>query len=134
MATTTTSLSASIDNAGRPVDINAAVSLSFEGGTSGALHTIGSAQLHDERLALAGDAGALVIHQHQWRVKSVLWNDEPAEIPARVKNESPDRAFFRALRNGGKGYEKPAFALQVSRLTDAAYRSAAKKKPVRVRP
>ena len=33
----------------------------------------------------------------------------------------------------GQGYEKPAFALQVSRLTEAAYRSAARNAPVPVR-
>jgi predicted dehydrogenase len=126
-------VSATMDNVGRRVDINAVLNLQFRNGALGTLNTFGNASRHDERLAISGSDGSLVIHSHQWRVKSVLLNDEPAEIPARIKHGTPDGAFFSWIRNGGKGYEKPAFALQVSKLTDAAYRSAERNAPVRVR-
>ncbi|MEE9282245.1 MAG: Gfo/Idh/MocA family oxidoreductase [Myxococcota bacterium] len=126
-------VAATMDNAGQRVDINAVLQLSFANGALGTLNTFGNAGRHDERLAITGSDGSLVIRLHQWRVKSLLVNDEPAKIPARIKSASPDRAFFGWIRNGGKGYEKPAFALQVSRLSEAAYRSAERGAPVRVR-
>ena len=126
-------VSASMDNAGKRVDINAVINMQFKSGALGTLNSFGNAARHDERLALAGSEGSLVIHLHQWRIKSVLLNDEPAEIPARIQHGTPDQALFQWIRNGGKGYEKPAFALQVSRLTEAAYRSRQRKEPVRVR-
>ena len=43
-----------------------------------------------------------------------------------------DEAFFGMIRNGGKGYEPADFALQGARLSEAAYRSVAGKKPVKV--
>ena len=45
---------------------------------------------------------------------------------------SSDAAFFRWIR-GGKSYEEPVFALQVARLSEAAYRSVEEGGPVRVR-
>ena len=126
-------VSAVFDHCGQKVDINAAVQIQFDGGAFGTLQTVGNAQRHDERLAIAGDGGSLVLHSHQWRLQSVLLNDEPARIPARIRDESPDKAFFRQIRDGGRGYQPPDFALQVSRLTDAAYRSAKRGEPVRMR-
>ena len=126
-------VSATIDNVGRKVDTNAVVSLKFKGGALGTLNSFGNAARHDERLAISGSEGSLVLHLHQWRVKSFLLNDEPVEIPSRVESGTPDQAFFNWIRNGGKGYPKQDFALQVSRLTEAAYRSAERREPVKVR-
>lgn len=125
-------VSAFIDNAGKAVDTNAAVNVRFKGGAMGSLNTLGNAGRHDERIAIHGSKGCLVFHLHQWGVKSVLLNDEPVEIPPRIEETTPDAAFFKLIRNGGKGYSPPDFALQVARLSEAAYRSASGKKPVKV--
>ncbi len=126
-------VSAAFQNDGHPVDIRAAVQVEFAGGASGTLHTVGNAGRHDERLAIAAERGSLVLHMHQWGLRSLLINDEPAEIPHHIRDETPDEVFFRDIRNGDRGREEPDFALQVSRLTQAAYRSAARQRPVRVR-
>ena len=126
------SVSATLDNANAPIDINLALHVAFENGAVGTLAAIGNASRHDERLAIAGERASLVLHLHQWGVRSMLLNDEPVEIPKRVRPDSPDEAFFRAIRSGGKHYEAADFALEVSRLTDAAYRSVTRKAPVRV--
>ncbi len=126
-------VSAAMDNVGKRVDVNAVLQVRFQNGALGTLNTFGNAARHDERLAISGSEGSLVIRLHQWRVKSVLLNDEPAVLPRRIRQETPDAALLRWIRNGGQGYEKPAFALQVSRLTEAAYRSAARNAPVPVR-
>ena len=128
-----TKVSATFDNARRPVDINAAVQIAFTGGAVGTLTTIGNASRHDERLMISGSEGCLVLHLHQWQVRSMLLNDEPVSVPKRIRPDTPDGALFRWIRTGGKGYEAPEFALQVARLTEASYRSAEEKAPVTVR-
>jgi predicted dehydrogenase len=125
-------VSAFMDNDGKKVDINAVVNVRFKGGASGTLNTFGNASRHDERIAIQGGDGCIVFHLHKWQVKSVLLNDEPMSVPARIQTESPDAAFFKWIRTGGKGYEPPEFAFQVARLSEAAYKSVALKKPVKM--
>lgn len=125
-------VSATMENGSLRVDLNASVQVRFRNGALGTLNTFGNAGRHDERLAVAGSEGSLVISGHQWRVGSVVVNDEPVRIPARIQDGSPDRAFYAWIRNGGRDYERPEFALRVAKLTEAAYRSAARGKPVRV--
>ncbi len=116
-------VSAMIDNCGEPVDITSVVSVRFDSGAVGTLNFIGNAERHDERLAIHGDKGCLVYHQHQWRMQSMLLNDDQVTIPARFKETTPDAAFLKHIRTG-KGYEPPAYAVEVARLTEAAYKSA----------
>ena len=125
-------VSAFVENAGKSVDTNAVVSVRFKGGGVGTLNTFGNAGQHDERIAIHGSKGCLVFHLHQWGVKSVLLNDEPLEVPSSIKEPTPDQAFFDLIRNDGKGYSPPDFALQVARVSEAAYRSASAKKAVKV--
>ena len=126
-------VSATFDNAGRAVDVNGALQLQFANGAVGTLASIGNARRHDERLAIAGSEGSLTLRLHQWQVRAMLHNDEPVDLPKRIAASSPDAALFGWMRRGLKTYEPPDFALQVSRLTEAAYRSAADGKPARVR-
>lgn len=125
-------VSAFLDRVGKEVDINMVVAVRFEESAYGTLNTFGNASRHDERIAIHGSKGSLVFHLHQWRVKSVLLNDEPLKVPARIREDTPDAAFFRMIRNGGRGYELPHFALAVSQVSEAAYKSVADGRPVRV--
>jgi predicted dehydrogenase len=125
-------VSAFMDNTDKKVDINAVVNIKFKGDAVGTLNTFGNALVHDERIAIHGSKGCIVFHLHQWRVRDVLLNGEPLKIPARIRETSPDQAFFKWIRNGGKGYETPDFALQVARVSEAAYKSVDAKKPVKV--
>ena len=128
-----TVVSASFDNVGRSVDVNGGAVVGFSNGAIGTLTTTGNALHHDERLAISGSEGSLVLHLHQWRMRSMLLNDEPVEPPGRIEPSTPDAAFFRWIRNGLRGYEPQDFALQVARLTEAAYRSAHENQPAGVR-
>ena len=127
------SASAFFDNAGKAVDINGAAAVRCAGGAVATIATIGNAARHDERLAVSGSKGALVLHLHNWRVRAMLLNDEPVEPPRRIESATPDSAFLRWVRNGRRGFEAPDFALRVSQLTEAAYRSSSEGKPVKVR-
>ena len=121
-----------LDRVDKEVDINMVVAVRFEEGAFGTLNTFGNASRHDERIAIHGSKGSLVFHLHQWRVKSVLLNDEPMKVPDRIREDTPDAAFFRMIRNGGRGYELPHFALAVSQVSEAAYQSVAAGRPVQV--
>ena len=125
-------VTATFDNAGRPVDVNGGLTVRFHDGALGTLTTIGNGSRHDERLTLYGSEGSLALHLHQWQVRSMLLNDEPVEPPKRTEPTTPDAAFFHWLRTDSQDYEAPDFALQVARLTEAAYRSAREGKPVEV--
>ena len=124
-------VTALIDNAGRDVDINAAVSIRFDKGAFGSLSFNGNALHHDEGLTFHGDKGCIVIHQHSWRIRSILHNNEPLTAPKSIAPSTPDDAFFRWIR-GAKGYERPAYALEVARISEAVYKSVATGKVVRV--
>jgi len=125
-------VSAFVDNAGRSVDINMVVGVRFKRGVLGTLNTFGGASRHDERVAIHGSEGCIVFQLHQWQVESVLLNGKPLKVPARVKESTPDAEFFKWIRNDGKRYTPPDFALQVSRLSEAAYRSAERKRAAAV--
>lgn len=125
-------VSAFMDNSDKKVDINAVVNIRFKGGAVGTLNTFGNALVHDERIAIHGSKGCIVFHLHQWKIRDVLLNGEPIRIPSRIRQTSPDEAFFKWIRNGGKGYEAPDFALQVARVSEAAYKSVQAGKSVRV--
>ena len=126
-------VSAFMDNRGKDVDIDAVVNARFANGALGSLNFIGSASRHDERLAIHGAKGTLVFHLHQWGIREVLLNGEPLQVPKRVAEDTPDAALLRWIRNGGKGYERPDFAVEVAKFTEAAYKSAERGAPVRMR-
>lgn len=116
-----------------PVDVTATVQLAFDQGAVGTLTTIGDAGRHDERLAISGSMGSLVLHNHQWLFRSMLLDDEPVAVPARVRDTTPDQAFLAWIRNGGRGYERADFAYDTARLTEAVYRSASRNAPAPIR-
>lgn len=124
---------ASHDRAGNKVDVNMVCNIFFEGGAVGSLTTVGNAKRHDERLMLSGTEGSLVLHMHQWQMKSLLLNDEPVQVPRRIRAKTPDAAFLDAIRKGVDSIEPASYAFQVAQLTDAAYKSAAENKPISIR-
>ncbi len=126
-------VSAAVSNGSGPVDVDAVMHVAFEGGAAGTLSTFGEAGRHDERLAIVGSRRSLVLRMHEWRFKELLVDDEPVVPPRRVRNSTPDHDFLAMVRNGGRGYEPPVYAVHVAKLTAAAYRSAAAGAPSAVR-
>ena len=128
-----TKVSAYVDNRDKPVDLDTVLSAVCENGAQLSLSYVGCTPRHDERLAIHGSEGVLVLQKHQWQVGQPFLNGEPLSIPARIKDDTPDAALLRWIRNGGRGYEPPTYALHVARLGDAVYKAAKQKKSVRVR-
>ena len=125
-------VAAFMDNRGKQVDIDAVVNARFRNGALGSLNFIGSASRHDERLAIHGDKGTLVFHLHQWQIVDVLLDGAALVVPKRVREDTPDAALLRWIRNGGKGYERAEFAVEVAKFTEAAYRSVERGRSVQV--
>ncbi len=123
---------ASVDNRSWPVDANVVVHVVFDQGAHGALSSFGEAGRHDEWLAISGAERSLVLHMHEWGFRSLLVDDEPVKVPARVPDSTPDRSWLGWMRNGGKGYEPAWYAYDTARLTEAVYRSAERRAPVRL--
>ena len=128
-----TKVSAFVDSRDKPVDIDTVLSGVCKNGAQISLSYVGCTPRHDERLALHGSEGVLVLQKHQWQVGQPMLNGEPMVIPSRIRDDTPDAAMLRWIRNGGKGYESPAYALQVARLGDAVYKAAKEGKTVSVR-
>jgi predicted dehydrogenase len=125
-------VSAYLDNKDQRVDMNLVLSVRFREGALGNLSFFGGSAHHDESLAFHGDKGCLVFRLHKWQVRDVLLDGEPVQIPKRIKESDPDTALLGWIRNGGRGYEPPEYALQVASLSEAVYRSVQAKKPVKV--
>ena len=127
-----TKVSAFVDHRDKPVDLDTVLSAVCKNGAQLSLSYVGCTPRHDERLAIHGSEGVLVLQMHQWQVGQPLLNGEPLSVPSRIRDDTPDAALLRWIRNGGKGYEPAAFALQVGRLSDAVYKAAKAGKSVRV--
>ncbi len=127
-------VNAVVDRRDEPVDVNTVLQVGFAGDAVGTLAAFGAAGRHDERLAISGSDGSIVLHMHEWKFRSLLVNDEPVVIPKRVGDGTPDRTFFGWIRSGGKGYWPPLAAHRAVQLTAAAYRSADRGRPSRIRP
>lgn len=117
------SASASADKAKKRVDLNMGVHVKFKNGAIGTFATLGNAASHDEQLTIVGENGILNLQLRNWRVQGITLNGEQVSLPARIQHTSPDAAFFSAIRNPSKKLEYPDYAVEVARLSNAAYRS-----------
>jgi predicted dehydrogenase len=123
------SVAAHTDNCGLDVDILAALSIRFDGGALGTLATVGQVKNHSEYFALHGTEGTLEIRHYNWKVEQFLLNGQQVEVPATLEGEHPCQAFIRWISRGEK-YEPPLYAIEVARITEAAYASAKKAKHI----
>ncbi|MGW0228516.1 Gfo/Idh/MocA family protein [Actinopolymorpha singaporensis] len=123
-------VSALVDNAGSPVDINTAATVSFAGGVQGQLHVVGDlATTWMENVAVSGTNGLLRYEadpQHPWRTGRVVhYRDgelvQPVNLP-----EPPEihQALLATIRDGAVNEAPPAAGIAVAELSEAIYRSA----------
>ena len=132
------SVSALVDNAGSPVDINTAATVSFAGGIHGQLSVVGDlATTWMETVVVSGSEALLryeIEPQHPWRTGRVtLASDD--QITQQL--ELPDgpgihSAWLSAIRGEAPNPSPPSAGLRVAELSDAIYRSAREHKTVRL--
>jgi predicted dehydrogenase len=132
------SVSALVDNAGSPVDINTAATVSFAGGVQGQFGVVGDlATTWMEHVIVSGSTGLLRYEtepQHPWRAGRVT-HHRAGEIvqPLRLP-EGPEihAAWAATIRGEATNESPPAAGIAVAELSEAIYESARQGQTVRV--
>jgi len=117
------------DNMGSEVDILSAISVKFENNALCNLAVVGHAVNFYEEIVLYCENATMVIAGDEvWRwedeVKEVISSDQLGSSP------SPDANFIGALRGEEEIQASPDCALEVARLSEAVWESAASGRPV----
>jgi predicted dehydrogenase len=113
------------------VDINATLSMRFENGALGSLSIIGNAPGWWEDHTIVGSRGAFYLRFGAGLVQQdALGRQKPVKLPKYTKN--PDANFVDAVLGKDEVQTPPECGLRVMEVTEAAWKSAATGKPVRV--
>ena len=113
------------------VDINATLSMRFENGALGSLSIIGNAPGWWEDHTIVGGRGAFYLRQGSGLVRQdALGRSRPVRLPRYTNN--PDANFVGAILGKETVQTPPECGLRVIEVTEAAWKSAATGKPVRV--
>ncbi len=113
------------------VDVNATLSMRFENGALGSLSIIGNAPGWWEDHTIVGSRGAFYLRYGAGLVQQdALGKQKPVKPPRYTKN--PDANFVDAILGKDVVQTPPECGLRVIEVTEAAWKSAATGKPVRV--
>ncbi len=120
-----------MDNFDTEVDINSALTLVFENGAMGNMSVIGSAPAWHEDHTIVGSKGAFYLRQGL-----DLAQEDAMGKPVKVKlpkvNNDPTRNFVQCILGKEQPEVPPICGLRTIEVTEAAWKSAATGKPVRV--
>jgi predicted dehydrogenase len=126
-------VSATTENFDAEVDINTGAWVKFTNGARGTITVIGNAPVWWEDVTIVGSKGSVYLRQGR-----LFWAPNGAERPEEVAKEAlpagsdPDKNWVEAIAYG-KPIDAPATCgLRVIELTEAAWKSAASGKPVKV--
>lgn len=113
------------------VDINSSLTMKFENGALGSMSVIGNAPSWYEDHSIVGSKGALYLRQGLG-----LIHLDAAGKPVNVKlpkyKKDPDSNFIDVILGKDEPQTPPECGLRTIEVTEAAWRSAASGKPVRV--
>ncbi len=119
------------DNMGAEVDILSAISVKFDSGALCNFSVVGHSVNFYEEIALFCEKATLaIVGQEVWR-----WEDESKQVisgDALGRSWDPDSNFVAALRGQEEVQARPEDALEVIRLSEAAWQSAAKGQAVTI--
>lgn len=124
-------VTAFMDNRGAPVDINSTVGFRYRSGAMGSLTIIGDAHHWWEDWTVSGEGGT--IYFRNGRLMKAVLGQGMAEVPAEALPPSPgnvDQYFIDAVRGRAPVLVPAEIGLGVIGLTEAAWRSAADRRPV----
>ncbi len=122
---------ARMDNFGTEVDINSSLAMTFENGAIGSMSVIGNAPTWYEDHSIVGSKGAFYLRQgigliHQDAV------GRPIEVRLPKYAKNPDANFIDCILGKDVPQTPPECGLRTIEVTEAAWKSAASGKPVRV--
>lgn len=119
------------ENFGAKVDINATLTMKFENGALGSMSIIGNAPAWYENHSIVGSKGAFYLRQGVG-----LLHQDAAGKPIKVKlpqyAKNPDSNFIDCILGKDVPQTPPECGLRTIEVTEAAWKSAASGKPVRV--
>lgn len=121
---------AQLDNRGSRVDINSAVSIRLEQDVMWTISVSGNTPGFWEYLVIAGDKGAII---YQNGDVTVIESSSRSKIESFGGYHDHDAGFIKAIRGEGANEVPGEFGLLVTALTQAAFKSGATHKPVRIR-
>ena len=122
-----------IDNKGLKVDINAAMTIKWQGGVLGTAMISGNNPGWDEGIIIAGDKGRIHTGIHGGKLEHYDANGGRIKYPAvNFEHHSPDRNFVECILGRAEPMCPVRYGILHSWLMDALYKSAKLKKPVKL--
>jgi len=125
-------VSAQINNCGREVDINSAVSMRFKGGALGTLSVVGSCPIWWEDITISCKKWAFFIRQGQLTYTTGRRGEVHRVDSFHYGSPSADHNFVDAIMGRGEVLAPTICGLRTIELTEAAWKSAESGKPVKL--
>ncbi|MCL2640236.1 MAG: Gfo/Idh/MocA family oxidoreductase [Phycisphaerales bacterium] len=122
-----------LDKKGTPVDINAAITILFEGGVLGSVTISGNTPGWQEGIWLAGDKGRLVTGIHGGKLEHYDIKGQLIKYPRVTQAHfDPTKNFVHCLLGVAEPRCTVRYGILHSWLMDALYESASKNRPVKL--
>jgi predicted dehydrogenase len=122
-----------IDKKGMPVDINAVMTIRWEGDVLGSVTISGNSPGWQEGIWIAGDKGRLVTAIHGGRLEHHIERGQTIKYPlVTQKPENPDQNFVHCLQGKAEPVCPVRYGVLHSWLMDALYQSAREGKSVKL--
>ena len=126
------SVHARLENLKTEVDINSAITITFQNGALGSLAIIGNAPSWHEDITIVGAKGAFYLRHGQGLVHL---DAQGKPVPLRLSDylETPDSNFINCILGKDEPQATPECALRTAEVTEAAWKSSAAGGPAAVR-
>jgi predicted dehydrogenase len=122
-----------IDNKGMPVDINAVMTIKWEGGVLGTTTISGNNPGWDEGIIIAGDKGRIHTGIHGGKLEHFDARGQKIKYPlVNFPHYTPDRNFVQCLLGTAEPMCPVRYGILHSWMMDALYKSAKTKAPVKL--
>ncbi len=119
------------DNFGTEVDVNTTLAMRFENGALGTMSIIGNAPSWYEDHTIVGEKGALYLRQALGLIH-VDGKGKPVKVKLPKYTKNPNSNFIDSILGKDVPQTPPECGLRTIEVTEAAWKSAASGKPVKV--
>ncbi len=121
-----------IDNKGMPVDINAVMTIKWQGGVLGTATISGNNPGWDEGIIIAGDKGRIHTGIHAGRLEHFDAKGKIKYPPVTFPHYTPEQNFIYSILGRAEPMCTVRYGILHSWLMDALYKSAKTKLPVKL--
>lgn len=119
------------ENFDTEVDINSTLTMRFENGALGSMSIIGNAPTWHEDHSIVGSKGAFYLRQGQGLIQQDA-KGKPVAVKLPKYSKDPDSNFIDSILGKDVPQTPPECGLRTIEVTEAAWKSAASGKPVKV--